>query len=468
MYRDRLVGYAMGAACALFLALATWVIQSSRPPAEVRGAFPYANGTPTRGATAPPTPTDAAPTSVPYPYPIPTSPGWGLPSPVYPYPYPTAAPSATMPVPSVTGTPPRTGTPTVTRPTRTPAPPGNNYLPLITRGRQMVTLTPTATASPTVTPTPTRPWPEALAEPGPSKLGLHIQWNNSPDILEFIRRYKPPVVKGVGDVSYMSKVKEVSPTTVTVGRPFGGDPTMDEDPIQAARDYVARHLDYYRSNPGVDYWEGINEPNTREHIDWLATFEAERARLMARHGLRVAVGSFATGTPEWEEFARFLPAIEAAHRHGGILTVHEYDAPTMERSVGMALPGQSARGDRGTLLLRYRWWYEDYLIPRGIAVPLVISEAGIDGGVTNRPGPRGLGWLDFSTYWAEHGLGGDNVKTYIDQLAWYDRQLRRDDYVVGCTIFTAGAMDDDWRSFDVTHILRDLGAYLVAEARAHR
>lgn len=329
----------------------------------------------------------------------------------------------------------------------------------------MATPTVVPTTAPTVTPTPTRPWPEPLAEPGPSKLGLHVQWNNSPDIMEFIKRYKPAVVKGVGDLGYMTEVKALSPTTVTVGRPDGGDPTMDQDPIQAAREYVSTWLPYYRSYPGVDYWEGLNEPNTGEHMSWLAAFEAERARLMAEQGLRVAVGAFATGTPEWEEFASFLPAVEAAKQYGGILTVHEYDAPTMQRAMGMALPGKAASADRGVYMLRYRWWYEGFLKPRGLVLPLVITEAGIDGGIPNRPGPQGLGWQDFTGYWHDQGLGSDGVNMYLQQLAWYDAELRKDDYVVGCAIFTAGPMEPKWQSFDITGILRDIGAYMVAEAK---
>jgi hypothetical protein len=74
---------------------------------------------------------------------------------------------------------------------------------------------------------------------------------------------------------------------------------------------------------------------------WYAQFEAERVRLMASYGLKCAVGSFSTGVPEWDRFAAFLPAIQAAKQYDGIFTVHEYDAPTMERSVGCQLPGGS-------------------------------------------------------------------------------------------------------------------------------
>ncbi|MHB1293817.1 MAG: hypothetical protein ACYC4R_02360 [Anaerolineae bacterium] len=341
------------------------------------------------------------------------------------------------------------------------------YLPYL--GIQRTPTTPTAIPGPTEeprpTPTPTMPWPEALSEPGNSKLGLHVQWNNSPEIMEFIRRMKPAVVKSVGDLGFMDEVKEVSPSTVTIARLDDEGIAMEGDPVAAARAFVARNLDQYLRHPAVDYWEGVNEPGVNGAMDWFAAFEAERVRAMAEHGLKTAVGAFSTGVPEWNDFERFLPAIQAAKENGGILVLHEYDAPTMERTVGQGLPEQAGRPDRGVLVLRYRWWYEEFLKPRGLVVPLVISEAGVDGLVGNRPGPaKGRGWRDFVDYWTENGLGGDPIQTYLNQLAWYDAELQKDPYVVGCAVFTAGAMNEDWQSYDITPILRHIATYILAPA----
>jgi len=38
--------------------------------------------------------------------------------------------------------------------------------------------------------------------------------------------------------------------------------------------------------------------------------------------------------------------------------------------------------------------------------------------------------------------------------------------VIGCTVFTVGAIDDKWRSFDVTDMLREIGQYMVDQAAA--
>jgi hypothetical protein len=356
-------------------------------------------------------------------------------------------------------------------PNRTSLPAGRSlfdaYLPYVARGSSPnVSATPTMVPVPTNTPkptaTPTPAWPETLASPGRSKLGLHVQNNNSPDIMEFIRRIKPRVVKGVDDLGFMEEVKKVSPQTITIGRFSDVPQNMDGDPKQAAVDLVNRYLARYRQFPGVDYWEGLNEPAVNGKMEWFATFEAERVRLMAQNGLRCAIGAFSTGVPEWDQFEAFLPAIQAAIEYHGIFTLHEYDAPTLSRSVGAGLPGRDAVADRGPLALRYRWWYEDFLKPRGLVLPLVMSEAGIDGSVGNRPGPKGLGWMDFVDFWRASGLDPDGVTEYLHQLAWYDAELQKDDYVIGCAIFTAGSSGDDWHTFDITGMLHPLAFYLAS------
>jgi len=350
------------------------------------------------------------------------------------------------------------------------------YLPLIGRVQSQEPAPPSATPQPpntakptkvrtpgpTATPKPPR-WPEPLAAPGRSRLGIHVIWNNSPDILEFARRTKPAVVKAVDDLGWLAEVKQVAPSTVTIGRLSLETQTVEGDPAAAARAFVVERLSIYLNNPAVDYWESWNEPDTSQ-MAWYAAFEAERARVMAGYGLKVAVGSFAAGTPEWDQFMAFLPAIAAAQQYGGVLSLHEYDAPTLDRSVGIPLPGHPAYPDRGTLALRYRWWYEDILKPQGLVVPLVISEAGIDGGVHDRPGPpEARGWRDFAQYWEQNGIGADATQAYIRQLAWYDSQVQQDSYVIGFTVYTAGPLSADWESFDITQILPKLAYYVVSQ-----
>ncbi|PID85540.1 MAG: hypothetical protein CSA11_09045 [Chloroflexi bacterium] len=331
---------------------------------------------------------------------------------------------------------------------------------------------PTKTLTPTVTPeitnVPTRFPPQFSSQPpsgelGPSKLGVHVVRNNDPNILEFVRRAQPAVMKGVDDLGFLEEVKQVSPRTITIGRISARDQTYVGNPEETARDFVDYQLQQYHANPYVDYWEGWNEPDPNlDRMGWYARFEAERVRLLAQHGLKAAVGGFATGVPELDEFVLFLPAIEAAIAHGGILSLHEYGAPDMMFLYGDPLPGYPAYPDRGSLTFRYRWYYREILEPRDLVLPLVISEAGIDGIIGGRPGPAGTGWSDFSDYWVQQGLGNSGVEAFINQLNWYDNGVRQDGYVIGFTVFTAGAIAQ-WEEYDIDLILPDLADYVISQ-----
>lgn len=351
--------------------------------------------------------------------------------------------------------PTATATPVQVFPTRTPTP-----------------IPPTATPEATNTPEAYVPLPLRLPEfpdtsnLGPSKLGLHVIQNNDPRIMEFVRNAQPAVVKAVGDLGFLSEVKEASPRTITIGR-------VDDiyiqnyigEPEEAAREYVEKHIDTYLANPGVDYWEGWNEPDPNvNNMRWYAAYEAERVRLMAQYGLKSAIGGFPTGVPEMYEFRLFLPAIQEAKAYDGILTLHEYGAPTINYLYGSGLPGYEGVADRGALTFRYRWFYEEILIPMDLVIPLAITEAGIDGIIGNRPGPGGLGWRDFGTYWVEQGWGKDGTDSYINQLAWYDAGVRQDGYVIGFAVFSAGASGiSHWKTYDINPILPDLTNYVQGQ-----
>jgi len=345
--------------------------------------------------------------------------------------------------------------------------PTANIIPTNTRFIPTNTATATATATPTATPTPmatttgtANPTQSPVTGLSASKLGIHVI-RMSPEGMDFIRNTHPAIVKGVDDLGFLAEVKEISPNTVTIGRLSADGMAYNDNPEEAARDFVAEQLEQYQLNPAVDYWEGFNEPDPGlDRMGWYARFEAERVRQMAAHGFKTAVGGFSTGVPELDEFERFVPAVEVALAHGGILSLHEYSAPDLYLFYGDPIPPNwPAHENRGSLMFRYRWYYEEFLLPRGLYIPLAITEAGIDGLVGSRPGPSGLGWADFQGYWAENGMGDDGIGAYIEQLKWYDDGLRQDDYVIGATLFTAGAIGQ-WKGYAIEPILPRLAEYI--------
>jgi len=257
------------------------------------------------------------------------------------------------------------------------------------------------------------------------------------------------------DPAFLGDVKARSPRTLIVGRG-----TLDQldlnrpDVLGEARRAVEAVLPLAldeRRVGLVDAWEGFNEPvpGDQDQMHRLAELEAERARLLAERGLRAVVGNFGAGQPSLEWWPAFRPALEAAQTYNGYLGLHEYSAPTLWFNTNRAdLDFGADRADEGWLTLRYRKVYREFLKPWGLALPLLLTECGIDGLVSDRPGPPGAGWKDFGGYWEELGMGPDAPGNYVEQLAWYDSQLQLDDYVLGAAVFAMTAFQE-WFSYQL-------------------
>jgi hypothetical protein len=288
-------------------------------------------------------------------------------------------------------------------------------------------------------------------------LGIFVGYNH-PQLFDLLATGNVAMVKTLEyDPNFVVEIKRVSPNTLIVARysPLPQPDLANWDPLAAARQFADLVLPIAtepRRLASIDCWEAYNEPSptTPEEMASLAAFEAERTRLMAAAGVRSCVGNFGTGQPPLELWPAFFPALEAVQQHNGFLGLHEYSAPEMWFGAGanQIEPG-SDEGDAGWLTLRYRKVYRDILEPAGLAVPLVITETGIDGLVAGRPGPPGNGWQEFADYWRTQGLVSTLPEGfYVEQLAWYDSHLMQDDYVRGASIYTL-AGPDGWQTYEI-------------------
>ena len=349
----------------------------------------------------------------------------------------------------------------------------NTYLPLVENNVAPMPATPVAasplelptkTPEPTEThtpspPTPTPTPPATPFPPGPpSKLGLFVA-RNVPQIFDLLATGAVTVVKTLElDGNFVGQIKRTSPRTLVFGRI--SLPQLELaglDPIADARRFYD-NLMVIAGDPlrrqYFDGWESYNEPvpGSLDDMKRYGEFESERTRLLAAEGIRSVIGNFGTGQPPLEWWESFLPAVQAAKENNGWLGLHEYSAPTIyfgsTRADQGRYPGVSPE-DNGWLTLRYRKVYNEILKPRGLAIPLVFTELGVDGLVTERPGPAdAMGWQDFQGYWAESGYGLWGPGAYVEQLVWYDAAMRQDDYVVGGCIFVM-ASSDGWQSYDI-------------------
>ena len=359
-------------------------------------------------------------------------------APLTPTPTPTRTPRAPTAGPSVAPS-------AASAPSITPLPPASPT----GAAAPTATITRRPTATPTPRPTPFPPGP-------PTRLGLFIG-RNDPRIFELLRTGNVALIKTLEyDPNFAAEIKQVSPKTLLVGRL--DLPQLDlatlADPAAVARAFADRLLPIAtepRRRAAFDGWEAYNEPVPVDagQMQRLAQFEAQRTRLLAKEGIRSVIGNFGTGQPPLELWPHFRPSLEAAVEHKGYLGLHEYAAPTMQFNTPQDPLGWGSDPDQeGWLTLRYRKVYRGYLAPNKLSLPLLLTEIGVDGLVTNRPGPAGMGWRDFAGYWAELGMGLDAAGNYVEQLAWYDAQLQQDKYVLGAAIFAAAA-PPGWETYEV-------------------
>jgi hypothetical protein len=376
-------------------------------------------------------------------------------------PIPTPTPTRTPRPPTPTGTP--TTPPTATASATPTAAVTPTAIPPATHtATATATRPPPPTATPTATPFPPGP---------PTRLGLFIS-RNDPRIFDLLRTGNVAIIKTLEyDPNFVTDIKKLSPKTLLIGRIHL--PQLDlaglGDPPGAARAFVEQLLPIAtepRRKAAIDAWEAYNEPvaETPEHMARLAQLEAERTRLLAAEGIRSVIGNFSTGTPPLELWPNFRPALEAALQHRGYLGLHEYSAPTMQFGTPQDPLGWGADpAQEGWLTLRYRKVYRGYLAPNKLVLPLVITETGVDGAVTNRPGPAAQGWMDFRQYWDELGMGKDAAGNYVEQLAWYDRCLQQDDYVLAAAIFAAAASP----GFETYEVLDEVFPFLNQYLAVH-
>jgi hypothetical protein len=288
-----------------------------------------------------------------------------------------------------------------------------------------------------------------LTPPGSgSKLGLHVVFGPRDGLDEFLARcagagHPVALVKCVDDFEAAFKAKAVGDQTLTVGRvnaafPSRGmkidlqawEPAEFSPPPgtsyttaqEAAQQYYAFVKPTWDLNPVIDVWETFNEFSW--HWDWQADFYIALMDLAEADGYRLGLFSASAGNPPEEFYPAITRACQRAKAHGDhILCLHEYNLDGLLKDASTSM------------VTRYRWLYA-YLQEQDAVIPLVISEAGENA-----------------------GGGFSGVEHFMQDFTWYDHQLSRDDYVIGCAAWTLG----DWSGANFQAALPALGEYISGE-----
>ena len=209
---------------------------------------------------------------------------------------------------------------------------------------------------------------------------------------------------------------------------YAGDPQKiaksHVDTCRKMRDYcVAAGV-----NPDRLLFEGLNEPQlwAGESPSWTAAYYRQFALDMYANNMHVVVGNFGVGWPgnggvqdapvDW---TFFKPVIDVLH-DGDYLGLHEY----------WALNGPKEN---------WRWWAGRFL-QCPYDVPILITETGIDTGVT---GNWYGGWYDLPG-----NTHDEKAQRYSGELYWYAEQCAKDGRVKGLFPFTYDC-EKTWQKFNV-------------------
>ena len=290
-----------------------------------------------------------------------------------------------------------------------------------------------------------------------SKIGVHINAVADFDrMLAFFRKAKPRValiIEHAAAYDFVVAAKEVSPLTRWFARKYVADQPLDY-PIQRAREHGQRIMDS-RLSQVIATWTGYNEiagypyvpnPGSEQVLAYFA-FERELADFLHHYEKFYAGGKWSVGNPDYQWWGH--PQMLQTVVKYDVLVLHEYCAPVMfePRSFDPPAPDPEVYIESGHYCLRYR---EVMQRLGSRCPPILIGECGIDSLAANTwhvdtPDPsKHYGWKQFV-----------DVATYMGQLAWYERQLRKDQNVLGCCVYLLGVEDTTWASFDILGAMSD-------------
>jgi hypothetical protein len=269
---------------------------------------------------------------------------------------------------------------------------------------------------------------------------------------EAMRDYKKRHPKGVVVLRVWTPLHEV-PKATNNGKPGMKMPyELSQDPAECARDFwytrilPQLNLATKEELKMIDYIEGPNEGSdcptwsTVEQARWFGRFWVELAQLIGKAGFKPCVGSIAVGNPggSSEELAQkwqaFAPGMRMAKKYNGAWSYHSYTCE-YTKDVGV----------ENWFSLRYRMNRDIFkkANPDLADMKLILTEGGVD-----KHGDR------LSDGWQERGT----AEKYLDWLAWFDSEIKKDPYVIGVTLFQIG--DDWWKSFNLEPMADKLAEYL--------
>lgn len=291
-----------------------------------------------------------------------------------------------------------------------------------------------------------------------NKLGFYIEVTTVPFLRDALRQVKPPtILLHAGDRGLLREIRrDLSPDSFIVGRIFIERDVQlawldSDDPAQRGREFADRIINYdfglalergANDRLLIDAWMSLNEalpgpasfPNFqvsdefRRRAEALDRFQvAFRERLQSK-GLEAVAFNFAAGNFIYpEHYLDWFPRSLESYTYLGF---HEYGWPTLMED--------PSRGSK-TSATYYRRCMEGIRQRYGNRHRVIITEAGLARMYKYPNDPAGdVGWL----------YPDDPIpeEQYWESLRWYNSELVKDDYVLGCCLFQVGH-SGRWETF---------------------
>lgn len=300
-----------------------------------------------------------------------------------------------------------------------------------------------------------------------NKLGFYIENTTVQYLRDALRKVQPPTVLiHAGDRGLLREIRSgLSPNTFMVGRMFVNQAQQTAwlssgDPAAHGRAFAEQIIRYdfglakERGANGrllIDAWMSLNESvrgpasfadgkpdaETRQRLDALDKFQEAFYLRLKIDGLEAVAFNFGAGNfTEASHYLDYFPRTLAAYKYLGF---HEYGWPTLEPRAGTS-----------TAALLYRRSMPDINKKYSNRHQAIITEAGLARMYKYPNDPAGdVGWL----YPGEVIPEGQ----YWTSLKWYNSEMVRDGYVLGCCLFSYGPTGR-WETF------RHLGVNTQAQA----
>lgn len=288
-----------------------------------------------------------------------------------------------------------------------------------------------------------------------SKLGIHLLCRLTGGARRVIRAHCPVIKLLDGDADMRSALRlyrQYHPQGCVVFRAYTPNVPVDSSPEVCAKRYwsevITPQLAKLSQNEQqmLSYVEGPNEGETPcwsnlQDTEWFNSFWLHLSPLMAQNGYRPCIGSIPVGNPPGspqeveDKLCAFRPALRQAKAMGGSWSYHAY-----------SVKFSTDPGVEYWYSLRYRQFYAIFKRRARdlINMPLILSEGGID---------------DDGQHSAKPGWQRGSAEQYKQWLQWFDAEMLRDDYVLGCSLFQIGC-PENWSSFELEPIADWLSGHL--------